>query len=62
MILFVSDKEKMNERLSDLKAWLLLYSYPIAIVGKAKRTKLNAKLQGLLPKKRDSYSVCINTI
>ena len=59
IIVFVSDKKKINERLSELKTWLLLCSYLLAIIEKA---SFNAKLQGPAPKKRrDSYSVCINT-
>ena len=35
IILFVSDEEKMNERLSELKMWLLSCSYPLTIIEKA---------------------------
>ena len=35
IIVFVSDEEKMNERLSELKTWLLSCSYPYAIIEKA---------------------------
>ena len=59
IIVFVSDEKKINERLSELKTWLLSCSYLLAIIEKA---SFNAKLQGPAPKKRrDSYSVCINT-
>ena len=59
MIAYVSDEEKMNERLSELKTWLLSCSCPLAIIKKA---LFNTKLPGPAPKKRgDSYSVCINT-
>ena len=44
---FVSDEEKMNERLSELKTWLLSCSYRLAIIEKV---FFNAKLQGLAPK------------
>ena len=40
----------MNERLSELKAWLLLCSYPLAVIEKA---FFNAKLQGPAPKKEE---------
>ena len=60
IIAFVSDEEKMNERLSELKTWLLSYSYHLTIIEKA---FFNVKLQGPAPKKeRDSYSVCFNTL
>ena len=35
IIVFVSDEEKMNERLSELKTRLLSYNYPLAIIDKA---------------------------
>ena len=38
----------MNERLSELKTWLLSCSYPLAIIDNA---FFNAKLQGPAPKK-----------
>ena len=34
IIVFVSDEEKMNERLSELKTWLLSCSYPLTIIRK----------------------------
>ena len=34
MIIFVSDKPKINERLSQLKTWLLLCGYPVAAIEK----------------------------
>ena len=43
IIVFVSDKKKINERLSELKTWLLSCSYPLAVMEKA---FFNAKLQG----------------
>ena len=46
IIVFVSDEEKMNERLSKLKTWLLSSSYSLTIVEKA---FFNAKL--VVPKK-----------
>ena len=59
IIVFVSDEKKINERLSELKTWLLSCSYLLAIIEKA---SFSAKLQWSAPKKRrDSYSVCINT-
>ena len=42
IIVFVSDEKKMNERLSELKTWLLSCSHPFAIIEKA---FFNAKLQ-----------------
>ena len=60
IIVFISDEQKMNEILSELKTWSLSYSYPLTIKEKA---FFNAKLQGHAPKKRrDAYSVCINTL
>ena len=56
VIVFVSDEEKINETLSELKTWLLLCSYPFTIIEKA---FFNAKLQGTAPKK---HSVCFNTL
>ena len=44
---FVSDEEKMNERLSELKKWLLSCSYHLVIIEKV---FFNAKLQGPTPK------------
>ena len=56
---YISDEEKMNERLSELKTWLLSCSCPVTIIEKA---LFKTKLPGPAPKKRgDSYSVCINT-
>ena len=52
IIVFVSDEEKMKERLSELKTWLLFYSYPLTIIEKA---FFNAKLQG--PKKEERERV-----
>ena len=49
IIVFVSDEEKMNERLSELKAWLLSCNYRLTIIEKA---FCNARLQGLAPKKK----------
>ena len=43
IIVSVSDKKKINERLSELKTWLLSCSYPLAVMEKA---FFNAKLQG----------------
>ena len=40
----------MKERLSELKTWLLFYSYSITIIEKA---FFNAKLQGPAPKKEE---------
>ena len=42
--------DKVNERLSELKLWLLSCSYPLAIIEK---TFCNPKLQGIAPKKED---------
>ena len=49
IIVFISDEEKMNERLSELKTWLLSCSYPLTIIEKA---FFNAKLQGPASKKK----------
>ena len=35
MFVFLSDKKKKNERLSELKTWLLSCSYPLAITEEA---------------------------
>ena len=35
IIVFVSDKEKMNESVSELKTWLLSCSYPLTIIENA---------------------------
>ena len=48
IIVFVSDEKKMNERFSELKAWLLSCSYPLAFIEKA---FFNDKLVGPAPKK-----------
>ena len=48
IILFVSDEENMNERLFELKTWLISCSYPLTIIEKA---LFKAKLQGPVPKK-----------
>ena len=50
IIAFVSDEEKMNESLSELKTWLLSCSYPLTIIEK---TFFNAKLQEPSPKKEE---------
>ena len=50
IIVFISDEEKMNERLSELKTWLLSCSYPLTIIEKA---FFNAKLQGPAPNKEE---------
>ena len=48
IIVFVSDEEMMNERLSELKKWLLSCSYPLTTIEKA---FFKAKLKGHAPKK-----------
>ena len=48
IIVFVSDEAKMNERVCELKTYLLSCSYPLAIIEKA---FFNAELQGPAPKK-----------
>lgn len=59
IIAFLSDNQKMNERLSEIKMWLLLCSYPLEIIEKAiSRTEL----EGAAPKKEDNYSFCIYTL
>ena len=50
IIPFVSDEEKMNERLSELKTWFHSCSYPLTIIEK---TFFNAKLQEPSPKKEE---------
>ena len=57
MIVFVWDEAKMNERLSELKMWLLPCSYPLAITEEA---FFIVNCRDLLLKKGDSYSVYIN--
>ena len=58
IIVFVSDEEKMNEKLSELKTWLLSRSYPLAIIGKAFS---NARLQGPAPKKEEIVIPFVST-
>ena len=58
IIVFVSDEEKINERLSELKTWLLLCSYPLTIIEKA---FLNTKLQGPAPKKEEVVILFVST-
>ena len=58
IIVFVSDEEKMNERLSELKTWLLSCSYPLPIIDKA---FFNAKLQGPAPKKEEIVIPFVST-
>ena len=58
LIVFVSDEEKMNERLSELRTWLLSCSYPLAIIDKA---FVNAKLQGPAPKKEEIVILFVST-
>ena len=59
IIVFVSDEAKTNEKLSELKMWLLLFSYLLAIIEIAFST-LNYR--DLHLKRRNSCSVCISTI
>ena len=54
----MSDEEKINERLSELKTWLLSYSYPLTIIEKA---FFNAKLQGPAPKKEELVIPLVST-
>ena len=58
IIVFVSDEEKVNERLSELKTWLLSCSYPLAIIDKA---FFNAELQGPAPKKEEIVIPFVST-
>ena len=58
IIVFVSDEEKVNERLSELKTWLLSCSYPLTIIEKA---FFNAKLQGPAPKKEELVIPLVST-
>ena len=58
IIVFVSDEEKMKERFSELKTWLLFYSYPLTIIEKA---FFNAKLQGPAPKKEERVIPFVST-
>ena len=55
---FVSDERKLNERLSELKTWLLSCSYPLTIIEKA---FFNGKLQGLAPKKEEIVIPYVST-
>ena len=55
---FVSDERKLNERLSELKTWLLSCSYPLTIIEKA---FFNSKLQGLAPKKEEIVIPYVST-
>ena len=48
----------MNERLSELKAWLLSCNYPLAIIDKA---FFNARLQGPAPKKEEIVIPFVST-
>ena len=48
----------MKERLSELKTWLLFYSYSITIIEKA---FFNAKLQGPAPKKEERVIPFVST-
>ena len=48
----------MNEKLSDLKAWLLSCRYPLAIIEKA---FFEAKLQGRAPKKEEIVIPFVST-
>ena len=54
----MSDEEKMNERLSELKTWLLSCSYPLTIVEKA---FFNAKLQERAPVKEEIVILFVST-
>ena len=58
IIVFVSDEEKINERLSDLKKWLLLCSYPLTIIEK---DFFNTKLQPPAPKKQEVVIPFVST-
>ena len=58
IIVFVSDEEKMNERLSELKTWLLSFSYSLAIIENA---FFNAKLLGPAPKKEEILIPFVST-
>ena len=58
LIVFVSDEEKINERLSELKTKLLSCSYHLTIIHKA---FFNAKLQGPAPKKDEIFIRFIST-
>ena len=57
-IVFVSDEEKMNERLSELKTYLRSCSYPLAIIEKA---FYNAKLHVPAPKKEEILVPFVST-
>ena len=48
----------MNERLSELRTWLLSCSYLLAIIGKA---FFNARLQGPAPKKEEIVFPFVST-
>ena len=48
----------MNERLSELKTWLLSCSYPLKIIEK---TFFNAKLEGPAPKKEEIVIPFVST-
>ena len=50
IIVLISDEEKKNETLSEIKTWLLSCSCPLTITEKA---FFNTKLQGLAPKKEE---------
>ena len=50
IIVFAFDEAKMNEKLSELKTWLLSSSYPLAFT---ETIFFNAKLQGLATKKEE---------
>ena len=58
IIVFVSDEEKINERLSELQTWLPSCIYPSTIVGKA---FFSTKLQGPAPKKEEIVIPFVST-
>ena len=58
MIVFVSVEARMIDGLSELKMWLLLCSYPLAIIEKV---FLNVKLQGPAPKKEEIGILFVST-
>ena len=54
----VSNREKINERLSELKTWLLSCSYHLTITEKAFS---NTKLKWPVPKKEDQVILFVST-
>ena len=44
-MVFVLDKAKMNERLPELKAWLLSFSYSLAVIEKTILTLIRKDLR-----------------